>query len=54
MWRRIVETKREAEIVKIERFEDMKAWQKAPDLTREIYTVTNDGVFFKRFHFHQI
>ena len=34
---------------KIERFEDLVAWQKARTLTRKIYEVTNDGAFAKDF-----
>jgi four helix bundle protein len=33
--------------VKIQRFEDLIAWQKARQLTKEIYQVTNDGAFCK-------
>jgi four helix bundle protein len=32
---------------KIERFEDLIAWQKARKLTKEIYAVTNRGHFAK-------
>ena len=35
----------------IERFEDIEAWQKARELTREIYRITNQGVFVKDFGF---
>jgi len=35
--------------VKIQKFEDLIAWQKARELTREIYQVTNDGAFCKDF-----
>ena len=31
----------------IERFEDLIAWQKARELTKEIYKVTIDGIFSK-------
>ena len=34
---------------KVERFEDLIAWQKARDLTREIYQVTQRGKFPKDF-----
>ena len=34
---------------KIERFENIKAWQKARELSTEIYTVTNKGMFVKDF-----
>ena len=34
---------------KISRFEDLVAWQKARELTREIYRVTNTGRFGKDF-----
>ena len=33
----------------IEKFEDIEAWQKARELTREIYRVTNRGDFAKDF-----
>lgn len=36
-------------MAKIERFEDIKAWQKARELVNEIYSVTNDGRFAKNF-----
>ncbi len=32
---------------KIERFEDLIAWQKARELTREVYASTNMGLFAK-------
>lgn len=35
--------------MKIQKFEDLIAWQKARELTREIYQVTNDGAFCKDF-----
>jgi four helix bundle protein len=34
---------------KIERFEDLIAWQKARELTREIYRITRQGAFAKDF-----
>ncbi|HEX8734421.1 MAG TPA: four helix bundle protein [Pyrinomonadaceae bacterium] len=34
---------------KVERFEDLIAWQKARELTREIYKITNSGDFAKDF-----
>ena len=34
---------------KIERFEDLIAWQKAMELTRAIYQVTRDGSFARDF-----
>jgi four helix bundle protein len=34
---------------KIDRFEDLIAWQKARELTRAIYQVTQQGVFAKDF-----
>ena len=34
---------------KIERFEDLIAWQKARELTRDIYQITRQGVFAKDF-----
>ena len=36
-------------MAKIERFEDLVAWQKARELTKEIYRTTRDGVFAKDF-----
>ena len=33
----------------IEKFEDIEAWQKARELTREIYQITNWGPFAKDF-----
>lgn len=33
----------------IERFEDIKAWQQARQLTRVVYQFTNDGAFSKDF-----
>jgi four helix bundle protein len=34
---------------KIERFEDLIAWQKARKLTKEIYSITRQGAFVKDF-----
>jgi four helix bundle protein len=34
---------------KIERFEDLVAWQKARELTREIYRISRQGAFAKDF-----
>jgi hypothetical protein len=34
-------------MAKIERFEDLIAWQKARELTRAIYEVTRHGAFAK-------
>ena len=34
---------------KIDRFEDLVAWQKARDLTRAIYQITQDGAFTREF-----
>ncbi len=36
-------------MAKIERFEDIQAWQRARGLTRQIYDVTNKGAFAKDF-----
>jgi len=36
-------------MAKIERFEDIQAWQKARILVKEIYTVSNSGAFAKDF-----
>jgi len=33
----------------IEKFEDIEAWQKARELTRKIYKVTNQGAFARDF-----
>ena len=38
-------------MAKIERFEDIKAWQKARELVKEIYSITNKSVFNKDFAF---
>ena len=38
-------------MAKIERFEDIETWQKARELTRVIYRVTNQGAFAKDFGF---
>jgi four helix bundle protein len=34
---------------KVERFEDLIAWQKARDLTRAIYQITQEGAFARDF-----
>ena len=34
---------------KVERFEDLIAWQKARELTKAIYLLTREGEFFKDF-----
>ena len=34
---------------KVEKFEDLIAWQKARELTREIYQITRQDVFAKDF-----
>ena len=34
---------------RIEKFEDLIAWQKARELTRQIYTLTKNGDFSKDF-----
>src|SRR5258706_15625768 len=36
-------------MAKIERFEDLVAWQKARQLTKEIYRATRDGIFSRDF-----
>lgn len=36
-------------MAKIERFEDIQAWQKARELVREIYAVSNNSAFSKDF-----
>lgn len=36
-------------MAKIVRFEDIQAWQKARGLVREIYSVSNSGLFSKDF-----
>ncbi len=36
-------------MAKIERFEDIQAWQKSRELVREVYSATNDGSFAKDF-----
>ena len=35
--------------MKIERFEDIQAWQKARELTRMVYSVTGQGTFARDF-----
>ena len=40
---------RETKTDKVERFEDLIAWQKSRELTRQIYSVTNKGLFSKDF-----
>lgn len=35
--------------MKVERFEDLIAWQKARELTREVYRVTRSGEFARDF-----
>lgn len=39
----------EEALATIERFEDIEAWQKARNLTRQIYAVSNDGAFSRDF-----
>jgi four helix bundle protein len=34
---------------KIERFEDLIAWQKARELNKQVYSITNEGAFAKDF-----
>lgn len=36
-------------MAKIEHFEDIEAWQKARELTRMVYEMTQDGVFTRDF-----
>jgi four helix bundle protein len=36
-------------MAKIEKFEDIGAWQKARELTKEIYAISNQGTFSKNF-----
>lgn len=36
-------------MAKIERFEELVAWQKARNLTKEVYQVTRGGIFSKDF-----
>jgi four helix bundle protein len=36
-------------MTKIQRFEDLIAWQKARELTRQVYSQTGDGTFAKDF-----
>jgi len=38
-------------MAKINSFEDIKAWQKARELNKEIYKVSNSGSFSKDFGF---
>ena len=39
----------ERKIGKVERFEDLIAWQKARELTKQIYFITSNGAFAKDF-----
>lgn len=36
-------------MAKIEKFEDIEAWQKARELSKAVYTVTGDGAFARDF-----
>lgn len=36
-------------MAKINRFEDIESWQKARELTKQIYKITKDGSFLKDF-----
>ncbi len=36
---------------KIKRFEDLKVWQKARELSKEVYKITKEGEFAKNFGF---
>jgi len=36
-------------MAKIERFEDIEAWQKVRELTRVIYVISNKGTFARNF-----
>lgn len=36
-------------MARVERFEDLVAWQKASEVTREIYQVTREGAFAKAY-----
>lgn len=36
-------------MAKIERFEDIEAWQKARELVRKVYAVSNEGAFARDF-----
>ena len=38
-------------MAKIERFEDIIAWQKARDLVKAIYETSNSGIFAKKINF---
>ena len=37
-------------MAKIEKFEDIQAWQRARELNRRIYRITRDGQFVKDFN----
>jgi four helix bundle protein len=39
----------ERKMGKVERFEDLIAWQKARELTKQIYSITSNGAFAKDF-----
>ena len=36
-------------MAKIEKFEDIEAWKKARELAREIYAISNEGLFARDF-----
>ena len=36
-------------MAKIERFEDIQAWQRARELAKQIYKISNDGLFARDF-----
>lgn len=39
-------------MAKIERFEDIEAWQKSRELTRDIYAASNTGLFANDYGLH--
>ena len=39
-------------MAKIEKFEDIEAWQKSRELTRDIYAASNTGLFAKDYGLH--
>ena len=41
--------RKETKVATFQKFEDIEAWQRARELTREIYTVSNENPFSKDF-----
>jgi four helix bundle protein len=45
----ILKLRKETKMATFQKFEDIEAWQRARELTREIYTVSNENPFSKDF-----